>query len=152
MTKIENKNTKVSTTTTKSFWIIAGLILIWNLMGTFHLIDYLTTSVEKMVSQGMTIEQAEFFLRGPAYIGIIFGLGVCSGLLGSIFLLSRKTWAIQAFIFSAAMTILSFIIDGIDGGFSILGPVYLAIISFTIMVAVFEAWYSNRAKANGILK
>lgn len=120
-------------------------------MGLFHFIDYLTTSVDKLVSQGMTLEQAEFFLRGPSYIGAIFGLGVISGLLGAIFLISRKVFAPHFFLTSAILTLISFIIDGIDGGFSILGPIYLSILSFTLVVGFLEFWYSRNVKIKGIL-
>lgn len=149
---MQNQDKTKNVKAPKSFWISISLMVIWNLMGAIHFIDYMTTTVERLVSQGMTIEQAEFFLRGPSYIGIIFGLGVWSGLLGSALLAFRKSWATLAFSLSAAMTFVSFVIDGLDGGFSILGPLYFGIISFTLMVALFEIGYSRRMKVRGILK
>ena len=152
MTKMENENTTPSVATPISFWVIASLILIWGLLGVIHFLDFMTTTVERLVSQGMTIEQAEFFLNAPSYFVVLFGLGVWSGLLGAVLLILRKAWAAPAFLFSAVITVVSFVSDAIYGSFSVLGAIYMLVVIFTLAVALFEAWYSRRMKARGILQ
>ncbi len=147
-----NKNKAVSTTTPTSFWVLVGLFLIWNLLGVFHYLTSVNATVEGLVAQGMTIKQAEVFHNTPSYHYTVFALGVWSGLLGAVLLLLRKAWAAPVFLFSAVMVIISFVLDAVGGNLSALGLSYLGIMTFTLMLALFEAWYSKRMKAHGILQ
>jgi len=147
-----NENTTVSATTPTSFWVIAGLFLIWNLLGVFHYLTSVNATVESLVAQGMTIKQAEIFHNTPGYHYAVFALGVWSGLLGAVLLLLRKDWATPVFIFSVVMTIVAFVLDAVGGNLSGLGASYMGIMTFTLMLALFEAWYSKRMKTHGILQ
>jgi hypothetical protein len=147
-----NENKALSTTTPISFWVISGLFLIWNLLGVFHYLTSVNATVESLVAQGMTIKQAEVFHNTPSYHYAVFALSVWSGLLGAVLLLLRKAWAVPVFLFSVVMVIISFILDAVGGNLSALGSSYLGIMSFTTMFALFEAWYSRRMKAHGILR
>jgi len=149
MKSIENK---VVSTTPISFWVLAGLFLIWNLLGVFHYLTSVNATVESLVAQGMTIKQAEVFHNTPSYHYAVFALGVWSGLLGAVLLFFRKAWAAPVFLFSAAMVIISFGLDAVGGNLSALGLSYLGIMTFTLFLALFEAWYSKRMKAHGILR
>ena len=148
----DKENATVSTRTPTSFWVIAGLFLIWNLLGVFHYLTSVNATVESLMDQGMTITQAEIFHNTPGYHYAVFALGVWSGLLGAVFLLVRKAWAAPVFFFSAVMTIASFVLDAVGGNLSALGASYMGIMTFTLMLALFVAWYSNHMKAHGILQ
>jgi len=150
MRKIETMIASV--TATRSFWILAGVFLIWNLLGVFHYLTSVNATVESLVAQGMTIKQAEVFYNTPNYHYAVFALGVWSGLLGAILLLLRKAWAAPVFLFSVVMVIIAFVFDAVGGNLSALGLSYFGIMSFTLMLALFEAWYSKRMKAHGILQ
>ena len=150
MGKIETKATRA--TATRSFWILVGLFLIWNLLGVFHYLTSVNATVESLVAQGMTIKQAEVFYNTPSYHYAVFALGVWSGLLGATLLLLRKAWAAPVFLFSVVMVIVSFVLDAVGGNLSALGLSYLRIMTFTLMLAIFEAWYSKRMKVYGILQ
>lgn len=147
-----NENKAVSAMMPKSFWVLVGLFLIWNLLGVFHYLTSVNATVESLVAQGMTIKQAEVFHNTPSYHYAVFALGVWSGLLGAVFLLFRKAWAAPVFLFSVVMVIVSLFLDAVGGNLSALGLSYLGIMTFTLMLALFEAWYSKRMKAHGILQ
>ncbi len=147
-----NEKKAVNATTPTSFWVLVGLFLIWNLLGVFHYLTSVNATVESLVAQGMTIKQAEVFHNTPSYHYAVFALGVWSGLLGAVLLLPRKAWAAPVFLFSAVMVIVSFVLDAVGGNLSALGLSYLGIMTFTLMLALFEAWYSKRMKAHGILQ
>ena len=147
-----NENTAMGAATPTSFWVLAGLFLIWNLLGVFHYLTSVNATVESLVAQGMTIKQAEIFNSTPSYHYAVFALGVWSGLLGAILLLLRKAWAAPVFLFSAVMVIVAFVLDAVGGNLSALGSSYLGIMTFTTMLALFEAWYSRRMKVHGILR
>ena len=148
----DNQNSIVSSTAPKSFWVIVGLFLIWNLLGVLHFLTSVNASVENLVAQGMTIKQAEVFHTTPSYHYAVFALGVWSGLLGTVFLLFRRAWAVPVFIFSAVMVIVSFVLDAVGGNLSALGANYMGIMTFTLLLALFVTWYSKRMKAHGILR
>jgi hypothetical protein len=147
-----SKNTTVSESTPTSFWIIAGLFLIWNLLGVFHYLTSVNATVESLVAQGMSVVQAGIFHNTPSYHYAVFALGVWSGLLGTVFLLFRKAWAAPVFFFSAVMTIVSFVLDAVGGNLSALGASYMGIMIFTLTLALFVAWYAKRMTARGILR
>ncbi|VAW66516.1 hypothetical protein MNBD_GAMMA09-2594 [hydrothermal vent metagenome] len=147
-----SKNKAVNITRPTSFWVLSGLFLIWNLLGVFHYLTSVNATVESLVAQGMTIKQAEVFHNTPSYHYAVFALGVWSGLLGAALLLLRKAWAAPVFLFSAVMVIVSFVLDAVSGNLSALGLSYLGIMTFTLMLALFEAWYSKRMKVHGILQ
>jgi len=149
---VNNENKAVSPTTLTFFWVLVGLFLIWNLLGVFHYLTSVNATVESLVAQGMTIKQAEVFHNTPSYHYAVFALGVWSGLLGALLLLFRKAWAASVFLFSAVMVIVSFVLDAVGGNLSALGLSYLGIMTFTLMLALFEAWYSKRMKGQGILQ
>jgi len=149
---MENENAVVSKANPIYFWVIASLIFIWNLLGVIHYLNSVDATVESLVAPGMTIEQAEFFLNVPSYFFAVFALGIWSGILGAILLLLRKVWAAPAFLFSAAMIIISSILDGFHGTFSVLGSTYMVVMTVTLIIALFSAWYSKRMIARGILK
>jgi hypothetical protein len=149
---MKNESTTVSTMNPIIFWVITSLIFIWNLLGVFHYLNSINATVESLVAPGMTIEQAEFFLNVPNYFFTVFALGIWSGILGATLLLFRKTWAAPAFLFSAAMIIVSSVLDGVHGTFSVLGTSYMVIMTITLVIALFSAWYSKRMIAHGILK
>ena len=86
----DNENTIVSSTTPKSFWVIVGLFLIWNLLGVFHYLTSVNATVESLVAQGMTIKQAEVFHNTPSYHYAVFALGVWSALLGTVLTFPRN--------------------------------------------------------------
>ena len=146
------ENEKANATTPTSFWVLVGLFLIWNLLGVFHYLTSVNATVESLVAQGMTIKQAEVFHNTPSYHYAVFALGVWSGLLGAVLLLLRKVWAAPVFLFSAVMVIVSFVLDAVGGNLSALGLSYLGIMTFTLMLALYEAWYSKHMKARDILK
>jgi len=147
-----NENKAVSATTPTSFWVLVGLFLIWNLLGVFHYLTSVNATVESLVAQGMTIKQAEVFYNTPSYHYAVFALSVWSGLIGAVLLFLRKAWAVPVFLFSAVMVIVSFVLDAVGGNLSALGSSYLGIMTLTTILALFEAWYSKRMKAYGILK
>ena len=148
----KNQPKAASATMTRSFWILVGIFLIWNLLGVFHYLTSVNATVESLVAQGMTINQAEVFHNTPSYHYTVFALGVWSGLLGAVLLLLRKAWAAPVFIFSVIMVIFAFVLDAVGGNLSALGLSYLGIMTFTLMFSLFEAWYAKRMKVYGILQ
>jgi hypothetical protein len=83
---------------TTTFWIIGGAALVWNLIGLVAYISSVTISPEAMAK--MTMEQQAFYSETPTWATAAFALAVNAGVLGSLFLLLRKSWAVPMFVLS----------------------------------------------------
>ena len=83
---------------TTTFWIIGGAALVWNLIGLVAYISSVTVSPEAMAK--MTVEQQAFYSGTPTWATAAFALAVNAGVLGSLFLLLRKAWAVPMFVLS----------------------------------------------------
>ena len=84
----------------KSFWIIAVLALLWNLLGLAMFVMQVTLSPEALAA--MPAAQREIHGSTPAWINVAFGLAVVSGVLGAVGLLMRRRWAVVMFALSLA--------------------------------------------------
>ena len=144
----EETNTKVST----SYWVIAGAMLVWNLIGLMFYYQQSTLTPEMMVNAGLTPQQIAHITNTPAWGHSGYAIAVNAGVLGSIFLLLRKAWAVPMFILSFVGVLVQdldaiVLRDAIDAwGTSAL---YLPVTVIVICIA--EIWYSRSAKQRGLI-
>ncbi len=101
-----------------SFWIIAGVALVWNLIGLMIYYMQVTSSPEELAQYYNEAELA-FVTSTPTWATSAYAIAVTAGVLGCLFLLLRKAWALPMFIISLAgvfvQDIHAFLIaDGID--------------------------------------
>ncbi len=133
-----------------NFWIISGAALVWNLIGSVIFVGHVTISPEAL-SQ-MTLDYQEFILGTPMWATVAFGLAVGAGILGSIALLLRKSFAVVLF----ALSLIGVVAQNLDAfvlrdGYSIVGinGVILPSLIFIVAVALFV--YARGVKARGWL-
>lgn len=88
-------NTTTQTSSPKWFLIVAGLALIWNLMGVAAYISQMTMDLS-------ILQDAErlFYASIPAWATAAFAIAVFAGTAGSVALLLKKAWAIPVLIVS----------------------------------------------------
>jgi len=145
--------TEESTTkATTAFWVIAGAMLVWNLIGLMFYYQQSTLTPELMVELGMTPQQIAHVTNTPAWGHSGYAIAVNAGVLGAIFLLLRKVWAIPLFVLSLVGALVqdldAFLLrDAMDAWGS--GAPVLPLI--VIVICVVEIWYSRRAKQTGLL-
>ena len=127
-----------------SFWLITGVMLIWNVMGS---INFLVQMNPAMLASYRESERAIIESR-PLWATAAFAIAVFGGALGCLLLLLRKSVAYYLFIASllgVVVTIIHSLGIGID--FS-LGEI-LGIILMPIVVATFLLWYSKWVERKG---
>ncbi len=127
-----------------SFWLIAGIGLVWNTLGA---INFLVQMNPEMLQAYRESERIMIENR-PLWATAGFALAVFSGSLGSLLLLFKKQAAFYALVVSllgVLITMVHSLSSGIHFG---LGEV-LGIILLPILVAVFLVWYANRVKSQG---
>jgi len=141
---------QTSVKTPVHLWIVGVLSILWNAFGAF---DYVATQtrLESYMSQ-FTPEQLEYFYAFPAWLDSAWAVGVWGSVLGSIFLLLRKSWAVWLFGASilglAVSTVYNFILSD---GMAVMGS-GAAIITSVIWAIVLLLFFYARAMAKrGVL-
>ncbi len=144
----EESNTKPGA----AFWVAGGLLAVWNLSGLYQYYMFSTLTPEALQAAGYTAEQMVHVFDTPAWAHSAYAIAVNTGVLGVIFLLLRKAWAIPMFIISLIGALLQFA-DAylLRGGLELFERVWLIIPALVILICVFEIWYSLRARQRGWL-
>ena len=136
-----------------SFWLIAILSLLWNLIGVIDFVMTLTRNADYLAS--FTPEQIAYFTSFPPWFIFVWGCGVWGALLGSILLLLRHRWAVSAFALSlAGLAVSSLWQYGLSGAdlSAIMPPGawVFTIVIWIIAIALF--YYSIRQRRRGVLR
>jgi hypothetical protein len=130
---------------TATFWIVGAAALVWNLIGLVFYIGHVTITPEALAA--MPQAQQDFFAETPTWATAAFALGVNAGVLGSLFLLLRKAWAVPMFVLS----LVALIAQDIDAfvlrdGFSVVGVNGIIIPSMVFVIAIALLFYARSVK------
>ena len=132
-----------------SFWIIGGAALIWNLFGLIVYFMQVSASPEELAA-AYTAEQVDFMISTPKWATSAFAIAVNAGVLGSLFLLLRKAWAVPLFVISLVAVLIqnlnSFVLNDVIALFGTTPAIIQAAI---VIVGVLLIWYSRGAKDKG---
>ncbi|HEY6641687.1 hypothetical protein [Povalibacter sp.] len=131
------------------FRIVAGLALVWMLIGVMSWVMDLMTD-EAAIAQMSEVQQ-QLYRSRPAWIFVVYAIAIFSGLAGAIGLLMRKSWAVTAFVVSLIAIIIQFgytflVMDAIG----LLGPaaaVIFPLVIFAIGAALL--WLAMHARKFG---
>jgi hypothetical protein len=132
-------------------WGAASFGVAWNLYGLYRFAAGFTPSGRAALAAGLTPAQAEWYFALPAWISIVFAVGVIGGLLGSIALLLRRRLARRVLWASLAGYVLLFAGDLHHGLFDAI-PAQMAVLSFVVLVAAVLLGVAWRADRRGLLR
>jgi hypothetical protein len=127
-----------------SFWIITGLGLLWNLMGSLNfMMQMKADSLASMPEPLHTIAA-----NRPSWATAAFAIGVIGGAIGCILLLLKRKQAIYLFMASLAGIIVHLVpyVSGsnLPAQFGV-GDAVLVFVS-PLVAAAFLLWYSRYAQ------
>jgi hypothetical protein len=131
-------------------WIVGVLALLWNAVGAF---DYTATQtkMESYMSQ-FTPEQLEYFYAFPAWMDAAWAIAVWGSLLGSIFLLLKKSWAVPLFglaiLGMAVSSIYNFVLSN---GLEVMGSAAGIFTAVIWVIALFLFFYARAMSKRGVL-
>lgn len=128
-----------------SYWMIAGLGLVWNLMGCMN---FLSQSNAEVVAQMPEAYQILIAAR-PAWATAAFGIAVFAGAVGCILLLLRRRVAVQLLMFSLIGVLLTLLDALISVG---LNPQVLIGTGASAVVAALLFWMARLAGRAGWLR
>jgi hypothetical protein len=137
-------------TASRSFTVIALILLIWNLIGVAAFITQYTADLSALARTDPYT--ARIFAEMPPWAWLAYALAVGAGTLGAILLLLRKAAAVWLFLLSVIAVVVQF-------GHSFLGTDMLAVKGpstmifplVILMVAVAQLLYARRLKVRGML-
>jgi len=129
-----------------SYNIIAGVFLAWNLIGLMFYYQQMTLTPEMMASMGAEI--AAFMAATPVWANSGYAIAVNAGVLASIALLFRKSWAFPLFALSfAGVLVQDFDAFVLRDVVAVWGSSAYYVPSAVIVIGLIELWYS-RSVAN----
>ncbi|MEM7369049.1 MAG: hypothetical protein AAF587_10660 [Bacteroidota bacterium] len=139
------------TTTTKIplwFWIVSGILLVWNIMGVLAYIGQVSLSPEALAA--MPEAEQALYEAVPAWVTGAFAIAVFSGLLACVCLLLRKRWAVPAFIISLAAAVIQssynfFLSDAI----AVMGAGAAIMPTIVLLLCVGQIWFARKAEEEG---
>jgi hypothetical protein len=133
-----------------SYWAIAILALLWNLLGVAMFCMTLAATPEQVAA--MPPEHRQILEATPAWVQVAYGVAVFGGVLGAIGLLLRRRWAVTFFLLSlvglVAQTLGAFLVTP---AWTVLGPSGLVMPILLLAIALFLLSYARRAAARGWL-
>lgn len=135
------------------FWAVAGLALVWNLLGVIAFVMHLMiVGTPEMLDQ-LPEAQKVLYSSLPGWLDYAFGAAVLGGTLGCVGLLIRNAFALVLFVISLAGVLVQnyytfFQTDllSVQGNSSIIQPLAVIMISIGLIL------FSYKMKARGILK
>lgn len=132
-----------------SFWLVAVLALIWNLMG---VINFFGQMSPKMVASMAESHQAIINGR-PIWGTISFALAVFGGAIGCILLMMRKAAALYLFVASLLGVMIHLIPNfNLAGKVQFSAGELLMMMVMPLVVAAFLAWYASQSQNKGWIK
>ena len=128
------------------FWVIAGVALFWNLIGVASF--YMEVSMTDDAVAKLPEAQQAMIAATPIWVIAAYGAAVTAGVIGSVGLLMRKSWAAPFFSTSLAAILAQFGYSIIVANYiGVMGAAALALPVTVILVAAFLVWFSTRAKS-----
>jgi len=129
-----------------SFYVTGGLFLLWNLIGLMFYYQQMTLSPETLASMGS--EMVAFMEATPVWANSGYAIAVNAGVVASIALLLKKSWAFPLYVLSFAGVLVqdldAFVLRDVVG---VWGSSSFYLPSVVIIICVIELWYS-RSVAN----
>lgn len=135
----------------RSFYLVSGVALLWNLIGVATYLTSVTMSPDALAQ--LPEAQRALHESTPAWVTGAYAIAVFGGTLGCVALLLRKAWAVPVFVVSLVAAIVQF-------GYSLLFTPMLDLIGasaaifpiFVIAVAGFLVWYARSTRAKGWIR
>lgn len=137
---------------TRWFYVIGVLFLLWNMMGCgFYIMD--VTATDAQYADAYSAEMAAVRHLYPVWAMAAYAIAVWGGLLAALLLLLRRRLSVTLFTVSLVASALCFIPNFVvsdlrEAG----GELFWLMPAIVIVIALVQVWFSGRARAQGFLR
>ena len=126
-----------------SYYVIAAVFLVWNLIGLMFYYMQVTMTPEVMAAS-FSAEQINFMISEPTWATAAYATAVNAGLVATLLLFFRKSLARPLFMLSfAAVLVQDFNAFILSDGVAVWGISGLYLPAVVIVICVWEIWYSS---------
>jgi hypothetical protein len=134
-------------------WLIGVIAVLFNAIGVFDFVMNLWQGPAYLASAGMTPEQIAHYRAMPAWMMVVWAVGVFGAFGASVLLLLRRKLAMPVFVVSLVAFLISLLYTYVlTNGGAVMGR-QMAITSAVIAVLlVLFAWYARSMAARGVLR
>ncbi len=127
------------------YWAVSGFGLVWNLIGLIAFFGRMSMDLGELPAA-----EAEFFAATPGWATASFGIAVASGVVGSLALLLRRSWAAPMLMLCvAAIFVQSFHSIAMTNSIEVFGPEGLIMPVLVLAIAVVLTVVARTANKNG---
>ncbi len=144
--------TTFSSSFPKWFWVAAALGFAWNIFGVVQFFSTFGGTRESLMHGGMTQPQADLYLRLPLWMTVSFAVGVFGGVVGSILLLLRRSFAVPVFLVSLVAYGVLYVGDITQGVFAAFGTPQVVILTTVVLIAIALLWLALHFRKLGMLR
>ena len=134
------------------YWVVGVLVALWMLLGVVAWCVDLGMTAERLAA--MPQAQQQLHASRPAWLFVVYGVAVFSGLAGAIALLARRKAAKPLFLLSlfAAALQFGYTFAAMDA-LALLGPAMaLPLPAMVIAVGLLTVWYARWCARHGLLR
>ncbi len=134
-------------------WIVAILALLWNSIGCLDFFMTQTENVAYFEKAGITAEQMGFFTAFPTWAVLLWGVAVCSPMVGVICLVLKKRIAVEVYLLGLVTYVAAMIRQYGFTEFTALFPeTHYQVFSVVIfIIALGQLLYARAMKTRGVL-
>lgn len=143
-------NDQVSQAPPKSFYVVAGTALVWNLIGLMMYVAQVSAGPDALAE--LPPAERALYENVPIWATSAFAIAVNAGVIASILLILRHSLAVPAFVLSlTAVFVQMFHYFVLTDALAILGPTSLIGPVLVIAIGAFLIWYARDARSKGWL-
>ena len=136
---------------TRSFWIVAGLLLVWAMIGDAAYLSQVTADLTEMSRTDPIAARA--FANVPDWVWSAYAIAVWVATAAAIALLLRRKLAVTLYAVSLAAVLVQFSWTFfVDTVIQEKGPAAAFLPVTIIVLAVFSLWYARRKASDGTLR
>ena len=146
----EEKSTSAATSNgpPRSFYVISGIALAWNLLGVAIYVMQVTMSDEALAA----MDPAELMLieSTPSWLIAIYALAVNAGALGCLLLILKKAWSVPVLIVSLLCIVVQMGYSlSMTDAMEVYGGAVAAQSAIITAIGIYLVWYSRSARDKG---
>jgi len=140
-----------------TFWVTAGILLLWGMGGASIYIAYFLETPQEFALTAETSANrdayAEYIANIPLWAIAVGIIAAVARLLGAIALLLRNAWALPLYLVSLPFLLVAlfraFVLADVA---KVMSLGHIATEGVFVTLSVFAVWFSYKFKANGTLK
>jgi len=134
-------------------WVIGVFALLFNSIGVFDFVMSMAQGAKYQASAGMTPDQIAHYQNMPAWMTVVWAVGVFGAFVASMLLLMRRRLAVPVFVVSLAAFLISLLYTYVlTGGGAVMGR-QMAITSAVIAgLLFFFIGYSRFMTVRGVCR